>query len=257
VIAPVVAACLLAAAAAGWHLANRGDSAMRVGKDGAPALLVPAGNFTFGDDVVSPMRQLYVDAFYMDRFEVTTARFAKYLESTSSPIQPDYWEEIGGERSDEMPVIGVSWNEANAYCRWAGKRLPTEAEWEKAARGADARVYPWGDAAPTVDHANYLNTSPAPYEGALSPVGAHPSGNSPYGVEDLAGNASEWVADWFSESFSTDDVYNPRGPGEGEKKVIRGGGRYDPAERLSAAARQFASPDTRSDDIGFRCAGDP
>lgn len=256
-IVPVVAAGLLAAGGVAWYFANRGDPATRTGKDGAPAMLVPAGNFTFGDDEVSPIRQLYVDAFYMDRFEVTTARFARYLQSTSSPIQPDYWDEVAGERSDELPVIGVSWNEANAYCRWAGKRLPTEAEWEKAARGADARVYPWGSAMPTPDHANHLNTAPTPYEGALSPVGTHPMGKSPYGVEDLAGNASEWVADWFSESFTTDDVYNPRGPAEGEKKVIRGGGRYDPAPRLSAVARQYASPDTRADDIGFRCAGDP
>ncbi len=254
---PIAVICALAAAAAVWYWAGRGDSPMRTGSDGAPAVRVPGGNFTFGDDEVSPLRQLYVDPFYIDRFEVTTARYAKYLESTASPIKPDHWDEIAGERRDELPVIGVSWNEANAYCRWAGRRLPTEAEWEKAARGADARTYPWGEAAPTVNHANYLNTAPAPYEGALAPVGAHPQGQSPHGVDDLAGNASEWVADWFSESFATDDVYNPRGPSEGEKKVIRGGGRYDPAERLRAAARQFASPDTRSDDIGFRCASDP
>lgn len=254
---PIAVICALAAAAAVWYSAGRRDSTTRTGSDGAPAVRVPGGNFTFGDDEVSPLRQLYVDPFYMDRFEVTTARYAKYLESTASAIKPDHWDEIAGERSDELPVIGVSWNEANAYCRWAGRRLPTEAEWEKAARGADARAYPWGEAAPTVDHANYLNTAPAPYEGALAPVGAHPLGRSPHGVDDLAGNASEWVADWFSESFASDDIYNPRGPSEGEKKVIRGGGRYDPAERLRAAARQFASPDTRSDDIGFRCASDP
>lgn len=251
----VAAAAIVAAVA--WYLAGRGPATTRVGKDGAPAVLVPAGNFTFGDDVVSPMRQLYVDAFYMDQFEVTTARFAKYLEATSSPFKPDYWDDVAGERSGEMPVIGVSWNEANAYCRWAGRRLPTEAEWEKAARGVDARKHPWGEAAPTVHHANHLNSTPNAYEGALSPVGSFPAGRSPYGADDLAGNASEWVADWFSESFTTDDVYNPRGPVEGDKKVIRGGGRYDPAERLSAAARQYASPDTRGDDIGFRCASDP
>jgi formylglycine-generating enzyme required for sulfatase activity len=256
-IVPIAAACVLAAVAATWYFASRGAPATRVGKDGAPAALVPAGNFTMGDDESSPARRLYVDAFYMDRFETTTGRYAKFLESTGSDAVPDFWDEIAGKNSDEMPVIGVSWNEANAYCRWAGRRLPTEAEWEKAARGSDGRPFPWGESSPTLERANYENSSPTPYESALSPVGAHAAGKSPYGVDDLAGNASEWVADWYSESFSTDEVYNPRGPNDGTKKVIRGGGRYDPAFRLSATARQFASPDTRSVDIGFRCASDP
>ena len=256
-IVPIAAACVLAAGAAAWYFASRGASTTRIGKDGAPAVLVPAGNFTMGDDEVSPIRKLFVDAFYMDQFETTTARYAKYLESTGSDKVPDFWDERTGKGVDEMPVVGVSWNEANAYCRWAGKRLPTETEWEKAARGTDERVYPWGAATPTPEHANYLNSSPATYEGALSPVGEHPAGRSPYGVDDLSGNASEWVADWFSESFTADDIYNPRGPSAGDKKTIRGGGRYDPVSRLGATGRWFASPDTRADDIGFRCASNP
>jgi formylglycine-generating enzyme required for sulfatase activity len=256
-IAPIAVAVVLAAGAAAWYFASRGASTTREGKDGAPAMLVPEGDFIMGDDENSPTRKLYVNAFYMDRFEVTTQRFAKYLESTHSDHVPDFWDEVTGKGHEEMPVIGVSWNEANAYCRWAGRRLPTETEWEKAARGNDERLFPWGAATPTVDQANFENSSPGPYESALSPVGTHAAGASPYGVEDLAGNASEWVADWYSESFTSDDVYNPRGPAEGEKKVIRGGGRYDPSFRLKATARQFASPETRSDDIGFRCASDP
>ncbi|MET0498821.1 MAG: SUMF1/EgtB/PvdO family nonheme iron enzyme [Steroidobacteraceae bacterium] len=256
-IVPIALGCVVVAGAAAWYFANRGTPGTRVGRDGSPAALVPAGNYTMGDDENSPARKLFVDAFYMDRFETTTARYAKYLESTGSERVPDYWDEIAGEGSEDMPVVGVSWNEANAYCRWAGKRLPTEAEWEKAARGADERAYPWGELPPTVERANYENSSPDTYEGALSPVGSHPAGKSPYGIDDLAGNASEWVADWYSESFTSDDVYNPRGPSDGEKKVIRGGGRYDPAPRLSATARQYASPDMRGEDIGFRCASDP
>jgi formylglycine-generating enzyme required for sulfatase activity len=256
-IVPIALGCVLAAAAGAWYFSSRGPSSTREGKDGAPAVLVPAGSFTMGDDESSPTRQRFVDAFYMDRYEVTTARYAKFLESTGSDYVPDFWDEIAGANSGEMPVIGVSWNDANAYCRWAGRRLPTEAEWEKAARGTDGRTYPWGESSPTIDRANYQNTSPGPYESALSPVGSHPTGKSPYGVDDLAGNASEWVADWYTESFPTDDVYNPRGPSEGEKKVIRGGGRYDQVNRLNTASRQFASPDTRGEDIGFRCASDP
>jgi formylglycine-generating enzyme required for sulfatase activity len=254
IVACLAAVFALVAFAATWYLMNRGDSTVRVGKDGAPAVLVPAGKFTMGDDEVSPRRQIYVDAFYMDRFETTVGRYRAFLESTGSDAAPEFWDEVAG---DELPVVGVSWNEANAYCRWAGKRLPTEAEWEKAARGPDQRTYPWGDASPTVDMTNYQNTTPGPYEGALTPVGKHAAGRSPYGVDDLAGNASEWVADWFSESFLRDDTFNPRGPGEGDKKVIRGGGRYDPAPRLSVSSRQHASPETRGEDIGFRCASDP
>jgi formylglycine-generating enzyme required for sulfatase activity len=257
VIAPVVAIGLMAVAAATWYFARGGDSSVRVGKDGAPSVLVPAGNFTMGDDESSPMRQLFVDAFYMDRFEITTERYAKFLESTSSDQRPDFWDSVPPEGGAQLPVIGVSWNEANAYCRWAGRRLPTEAEWEKAARGTDSRKYPWGESEPTSEHANFGNSADGPYDKALSPVGAHLIGKGPYGVEDLAGNAAEWVADWFSESFASDDRYNPRGPSEGEKKVIRGGGRYEPPIRLLASTRMHASPDPRSDDVGFRCVSDP
>jgi formylglycine-generating enzyme required for sulfatase activity len=242
------------AVAATWFVMNRDPSTTRVGKDGAPAVLVPAGNFTMGDDESSPQRQLFVDAFYMDRFETTVGRYRAFLESTGSSAMPEFWDEVAG---DELPVVGVSWNEANAYCRWAGKRLPTEAEWEKAARGTDGRTYPWGESSPTTELANHQNSAPGPYEGALTPVGKYTNGRSPYGVDDLAGNASEWVADWFSESFSRDDTFNPRGPNDGEKKVIRGGGRYDPPLRLRAASRMHASPETRGEDIGFRCASNP
>lgn len=255
-LVPLAVAVIVAAGAA-WYFLGRGPSSSRTGKDGAPAVLVPAGTFTMGDDESWPAHQLSVDAFYMDRFETTTARYAKFLESTGSENTPDFWDQVAGKDSAEMPVVGVSWNEANAYCRWAGKRLPTEAEWEKAARGTDARLYPWGDAEPTRDHANFENSSEQAYDGALSPAGTYAAGKSPFGVDDLAGNASEWVADWYSESYFIDDVYNPRGPEEGEKKVIRGGGRYDPAFRLKVSFRMFASPDTRAEDIGFRCASDP
>lgn len=256
-LAPIAVATILAALAATWFFAGRGAPSTREGKDGTPAMLVPAGKFTMGDDDSSPLRLLFIDAFYMDRYETTTSRYRKFLESAGAGNEPDFWDEIAGKDSDDMPVIGVSWNEANAYCRWAGKRLPTEAEWEKAARGTDQRPFPWGQAPPAPDRANYQNTAPGPYESALTPVGAYAAGKSPYGVDDLAGNVSEWVADWYSESFTSDDVYNSRGPSDGEKKVIRGGGRYDPPSRLSSAARWFASPETRSADIGFRCASDP
>jgi formylglycine-generating enzyme required for sulfatase activity len=251
------AAAVVTAVAASFYFAHRAPPATRVGQDGAPSALVPAGVFVMGDDEASPRREVYVDAFYMDRFETTTARYAEFLASSGSVDPPEHWSETGSNARDELPVIGVDWYGADAYCRWARKRLPTEAEWEKAARGDDERRYPWGDASPTLEHANYQNTSPEPYDGGLSPVGTHPLGKSPFGVEDLSGNAAEWVADWHAESLRAGDARNPRGPEEGAAKVVRGGGRFDPDYRIGATVRFFASPDTRAEDIGFRCASDP
>jgi formylglycine-generating enzyme required for sulfatase activity len=226
----------------------------RIGKDGAPAVVVPAGPFTMGDDEESPRREVYVGAFYLDRYEVTTARYARFLGATGSVRPPDGWETVDLARSSELPVTGVDWHDANAYCQWAGKRLPTEAEWEKAARGTDARRYPWGNASPTLDHANFQNTSPLAYDGGLAAVGTHPAGRSPYGVHDLAGNAAEWVADWYAEGIVRGDVRDPIGPANGTGRVIRGGGRFDREDRLTATKRMYGSPEVRGEDIGFRCA---
>ena len=224
------------------------------GKDGAPAVLVAAGAFTMGDDENSPRREIYTDAFYIDKFEVTVGRYARFLKSTGSVKPPEGWEEVDLDRAAELPAVGVDWHDAQAYCRWAGKRLPTEAEWEKAARGTDARLFPWGDQSPDLERANFSNTSPQAYDGGLSRVGSHASGRSPYGVHHLAGNAAEWVADWYGESFLRSDTRNPQGPQKGNGKVIRGGGRFDAGDRIAATKRYFASPDHRSGDIGFRCA---
>jgi formylglycine-generating enzyme required for sulfatase activity len=209
-----------------------------------------------GDGEESPLRTVYVDAFYLDRFEVTTARYAKFLEATGAVSEPEGWDEAKSAAARELPVVGVDWREAEAYCRWAGKRLPTEAEWERAARGAEARVYPWGNDAPGAARARFATSASGPYQGGLAPVGSHAEGQSSEGIQDLAGNASEWVADWFSESFASSDVRNPKGPESGPGRGIRGGGWQEPAERLRSAKRFFAAPDNRADDLGFRCARD-
>ena len=226
------------------------------GKDGAPAVVIPAGNFTMGDDEVSPLREIYLDAFYIDKYEITVSRYAKFLKTTGGVKPPDHWLEAGLESAGELPVVGVDWHDADAYCRWAGKRLPTEAEWEKAARGADGRSYPWGNDAPNSARANFGRSAENPYKGGLVPAGSRAAGASPFGVEDAAGNAAEWVADWFAESFLRGDVRNPKGPERGTAKVIKGGGWYDPPERLKASRRMHASAANRADDIGFRCAKD-
>jgi formylglycine-generating enzyme required for sulfatase activity len=244
----------LVIAAAGLYWSGRGPADEVAGKDGAPALRVPEGVFVMGDDENAPRREVYTDAFYMDKFEVTTARYARFMKATGSARPPEGWDEIDPERAAQLPVTGVGWHDANAYCRWAGKRLPTEAEWEKAARGNDGRLYPWGDETPSPGRANFANTSPKAYDGGLAAVGAHPAGRSPFGVHDMAGNAAEWVADWYAEGFRRGDTRNPQGPPAGQSKVVRGGGRFDPGPRIAVTRRYHASPDQRLEDIGFRCA---
>jgi len=250
-----IAVVFIVAALAFWAL-RHGDDSSVTGKDGAPAILIPAGKSTMGDGEQAPLREVYVDAFYLDKLEVTASRYARFLQATGSLQPPDYWDEVKLERDGELPVIGVTWYDADAYCRWAGKRMPSEAEWERSARSADRRMFPWGNGDPTSQRATFGKSATAPYQGGLTAVGRHEAGSSPFGVQDLAGNASEWVADWFADSFSRNDVRNPKGPDSGTDKVIRGGGWYDPADRLQSSRRFHAQPDQRSDDIGFRCARD-
>ena len=228
-----------------------------VGKDGAPAVLIPGGSFVRGDDEKSLRREIFVDAFYLDKFEVTVGRYAKFLEATGNVKAPEEWENADPKSGADLPVVGVDWQDADSYCRWAGKRLPTEAEWEKAARGKDERKYPWGNDPPTPDRARFAQPyQNSVYKAGVAPVDSHAQGASPFGVFDLSGNASEWVADWYSESFPRSDLRNPKGPANGSGKVLRGGGWYDPAERITATRRMYASPTHRADDIGFRCAAD-
>jgi len=251
-----LAAAIIIGVASYFYLANRQPSIEITGKDGAPAVLILAGNFTMGDGEDAPLREIYVDAFYLDKYEVTTSRYAKFLHATGSAKPPEGWEEVNLDSGGNLPVVGVDWRDADAYCRWAGKRLPTEAEWEKGARGTDGRLYPWGNEEPTSARANFGKSAASPYKGGLTAVGKHETGKSPYGAEDMAGNASEWVTDWFTESFERDDVRNPKGPETGTGKVIRGGGWYDPKDRIKSTKRYHARPATRAEDIGFRCARD-
>ena len=225
-----------------------------IGKDGAPAVLIPAGNVILGDDEDSPRREVFVGAFYLDTFEVTLARYDAFLKAMGNLDLPEDWP--GGAIGD-LPVVGVDWHDADAYCRWASKRLPTEAEWEKAARGGDGRKYPWGNDEPSPDRARFGITSHnSVYQGGVAPVGKYPKGASPFGIYDLAGNAAEWVSDWYSESFSSAETRNPKGPETGTAKVLRGGGWYDPAARITATKRMFANPAHRDNATGFRCAAD-
>ena len=157
------------------------------GRDGAPMVLVPAGEFLMGSEVwdhTMPVRRVYLDAFYIDTYEVTNALYQRFMQATGRQA-PASW-----HNSPNQPVVGVSWHAARAYCQWADKRLPTEAEWEKAARGTDGRTYPWGNQW----HHTKVNTRLSGKLGKPTPVGSYEADRSPYGVYDMAGNVGEWVA---------------------------------------------------------------
>ena len=230
------------------------------GRDGAPMLLVPAGEFLYGDNnqplslpMSLPAQRLSLPAFYMDKFELTTSRYAKFLQETGREKPHKTWNEMSLVSDGDKPVIGVTWHDADAYCRQYGKRLPTEQEWEKAARGTDGRQYPWGNEEPTGNLANYGKggTSNAYSDGIMS-VGSYESGKSPYGIYDLAGNAGEWT----SSVHELRDSPLPPLVFEPGLKVVRGGSWYLNALNLPSAHRFWLPPSAWDIGMGFRCALD-
>ena len=229
-----------------------------IGKDGAPMVLIPVGEFTMGsdkgDDDEEPVHKVFIDGFYLDKFEVTNGRFAKFVEAIQSEPPWGFADKETPVLRQDQPVRWVNWMEAMGYCLWAGKRLPTEAEWEKAARGSDGRAYPWGNDPPTPAHAVF-----GLKEGSdtVSPIGNRDKGKSPFGVHDLAGNLYEWTTDWYDEQFySKNPAINPRGPAEGTAKVQRGGSYVNGAYRLRSSFRTKGDPTEHDPNVGFRCAQD-
>jgi formylglycine-generating enzyme required for sulfatase activity len=234
------------------------------GKDGVPMVLVPAGEFMMGsraddqsaDDDERPAHRVYLDAYYIDQYEVTTARYAKFFKATNRP-QPEYWSANVVSDHGNKPVVGVDWKDATAYCSWAGKRLPTEAEWEKAARGTDQGLYPWGNQPPNEQRANFDHCCDFKDYGVLTDVGSYEAGKSPYGVYDMAGNVWEWVEDWYDDRYYSKSLErNPTGPSSDKYRVIRGGSWGIGPGDLRSAGRLRHSPAKRRDYIGFRCAQD-
>lgn len=243
------------------HEAANGPDGAPGGADASPTPLVdrvsvPAGGFVMGCDPGAdpgcpfdalPARAVTLPAFQLDRTEVTQAAYARCVAAgVCAPPGAGY----DPAARPTHPVVAVSWTDAQAYCAWAGGRLPTEAEWERAARGADERTYPWGGAPPDCTRANYSNCGMA-----AKPVASAPAGASPVGAHDLAGNVEEWVADWYSSSyyFTGPDV-DPQGPATGTTRVVRGGGFRSPSGALRTFVRATLRPDLSSDDLGFRCA---
>jgi len=216
---------------------------------------IPAGPFTMGSDTgdpdEAPVHEVDLPAFEIDQLEVINADFAQFVEATGYQTDAEKegrsknWRD-DAEGKDNHPVVRVSWNDAVAYCEWLGKRLPTEAEWEKAARGTDGRTYPWGNEWDP-SKANVKETG---LRGTAA-VGSFGTGVSPYGVEDMAGNVWEWTADWYEPypGSTYDSEYF------GQKfQVVRGGGWFEMADAVRTTNRDLTSPTAANDDIGFRCA---
>jgi formylglycine-generating enzyme required for sulfatase activity len=285
-----------------WAVGDaQGQQRLIKGQDGADMVLVPAGAFWMGSQTEDiqmrvdecrksvrpenrekcdewfrdegPQRQVFLDAFYMDRYEVTNALFERFaaanayrttaeVEGWGWVFQPSdgrrdrvkgaTWRAPGGPGTTAPPthpVVQVSWFDADAYCKWSGKRLPTEAQWEKAARGVDGRRYPWGE-----------DWDTARANGAMSvkgtrPVGSYAAGASPYDIHDMAGNVFEWVADWHDTAYyRTGPDRNPPGPATGELRLLRGGGWHSSPGAIRVASRGTGAQDFRYNYTGFRCA---
>ncbi len=225
----------------------------------APMAFIPAGEFAMGSDRgqddEQPVHRVLVKAFYLETHEVTVARYAAFLMSQKAD-PPFKWNEATSGVHESKPVAGVNWYDARDYCRWIGRRLPTEAEWELAARGTEGRMYPWGDAQPTRGHANAGHTKWHGYD-TLTNVGQFELGKTPNGVYDLAGNLWEWVADWYDATYyQFSQRENPSGPSAGPLRALRGGAWNNDAKTIRSANRAGYAPDARRNDVGFRCAKD-
>ena len=239
-------------------------------------ILIPAGPFLMGSDkkvdrnaylAELPQRKIHLDAYEIDKFEVTTVQFLKFV--LANDLQPLIdWQYDGGNFQETMvnhPVMHVSWDDADAYCRWAGKRLPTEAEWEKAARGDDGRIYPWGNQMAGLSRSNFGRTGISgpvrdrPERLLLYPpiisVDKYDNAVSPYGLFQMSGNVAEWVADWYDPKYyASAPDRNPKGPENGTQRSFRGGGWIDSTPSVRAAQRNGTDPSTKMNWMGFRCA---
>jgi len=231
--------------------------------DAMVQVYIPASEFKMGSldgdlnagDEEKPRHAVHLRAYWIDQTEVTNAMYALCVadgncqppKEVFSKTRPAYYDEPDYE---DFPVIYVSWYDATAYCHWAGRRLPSEAEWEKAARGVAGQLYPWGDQPPGTERANFNNQV-----GDTSRVGSYPAGASPYGVLGMSGNVAEWVFDWYEPAYYKVSPYSsPAGPDQGEFKVLRGGSWFNQLRSMRAAFRLWNYPDLRSETIGFRCA---
>ena len=223
---------------------------------------IPGGTFQMGsasggEDDERPAHAVTLSGYYMDRTEVTVSAYGACVSAgrCRTPLSGTFytWGEAGKERH---PVNGVSWDDAVAYCGWRGARLPTEAEWEYAARGSDGRTYPWGNGAPTNSRLQWSgDCGGTACAGGTTPVGTHSAGRSPFGLEDMAGNVWEWVSDWKG-GYPSGAVRDPSGATSGQYRVLRGGSWESgfAAWGVRSASRWATAASHRNFGVGFRCA---
>jgi len=195
-----------------------------------------------------PAHEVDIDPFYIDMYETTNAQYGEYVKATG--YKASSYAKNERYNDPQQPVVGTTWKDAKKYCEWRGKRLPTEAEWEKAARGKRPVKFPWGNEMPDDTKANFDN-----HLGKTAPVGSYPAGKSDYGVFDMSGNVAEWVNDWhYPEYYIFSPKKNPQGPDKGQYKVIRGGSWRHDAEDIRLTYRNATIPKLQNNSVGFRCA---
>jgi formylglycine-generating enzyme required for sulfatase activity len=232
----------------------------KMGDEGREMVQIPEGPFTMGsnegDPDEAPEHQVYLKGFYLDQKEVTQEEYMRFAKMTkrATPRIEVFDDDQSKVLKPGLAAMSVSWDEAAAYCKWAGKRLPTEAEWEKAGRGESKRKYPWGNE--FVTNAANVDGSEDGYK-YLAPPGSFDAGRSPYGLYDMTGNVAEWVEDSYSEHYYQKSPFrDPKGPENADLKVVRGGS-WRETEHNARLSKRFAAKHWRTDvTIGIRCASD-
>lgn len=240
-------------------LIGGGSSPAKAAAEDKDMVFIPKGEFTMGSNEHADeiKHQVVLDPYWIDKYETSNARYREFMKATSHAA-PAYWDDPRLSKANQ-PVVGVSWTDANAFCKWEGKRLPTEAEWERAAKGPDGdRHYPWGHSIDS-SKANYGQNV-----GRTAPVDSYPEGVSGYGVYNMAGNVFEWVNDWYDPTYYKGSIaLNPKGADQGYNfanqgpvKVLRGGSWLAPETSLHTSHRFWNQPDNNSYGVGlgFRCA---
>ncbi len=227
--------------------------------DGIIQIFIPEGNFLMGegreiigvDQDNAPEHAVYLDAYWISQTTITNAMYQQCYQAgmCRQPIRQELNPHYYDPAFANHPVVYVIWNDAEQYCEWSGGHLPTEAQWEKAARGTAGRLYPWGDYKPNASLANIGGDLDS-----TVPVGSYPRGASPYGVLDLGSNVREWVADWYQPNYLGESNVNPTGPETGDVRVLRGASWFDPLRYARVTSRLYHEPDSAGWNRGFRCA---